>query len=230
MKRYFIYLSLIAAMMVQSCITINTTPREDTKQEPAVEQTVEAEAEAAEAEAAVERVYACGYDGFVSIRETASYKGTKLGNFDNGPDGAVLLEDLGEWMKIEYYGIVGYVTSFYVQDTPSEPYNGRLTPDDLAGVWAYEGGNILFLYDNGTWDFGYNYATEKGTYVMQNGSLKLDDDWVIKVDEASKTLEGYHRCGFVDNYDEDGYDYGCITRADFKARGKALLKELRNNK
>ena len=80
MKRYFIYLSLIAAMMVQSCITINTTPKEDAKQEPAVEQTVEAEATAeAEAEpvANVERVYACGYDGYVSIRETASYKGTK---------------------------------------------------------------------------------------------------------------------------------------------------------
>ena len=229
MKRYFIYLSLIAAMMVQSCITINTTPREDAKQEPAVEQTVEAEATAG-AEAAVERVYACGYDGYVSIRETASYKGTKLGNFDNGPDGAVLLEDLGEWMKIEYYGIVGYVTSFYVQDTPSEPYKGRLTPDDLAGVWAGNGGFVLFIFDNGTWEYGYDNAAQKGTYVMQNGSLKLDDDWVIKVDEASKTLEGFQRFGFVNNYEEDGGGYGCITRADFKAAGKALLKELRNNK
>lgn len=55
-------------------------------------------------------VYSNAYDGFVNMRQTASYKAAKVGEFKNGT-GAVMLENLGEWMKIEVSGIVGYVPS-----------------------------------------------------------------------------------------------------------------------
>ena len=95
------------------------------------------------------RVYSNAYDGFVNIRQSPSSKAPILGVLKNGPDGAILLGAEGEWKKIDYNGIVGYVYEKYVQDTPTEVYeywgllrkdasNYQFTENDLSLLTAKE--------------------------------------------------------------------------------------------
>ncbi|MBR4147094.1 MAG: SH3 domain-containing protein [Bacteroidales bacterium] len=119
------------------------------------------------------RVYACAYDAYVNIRETPKAQAPILGVFKNGPEGAVLLGTEGEWTKIDCNGIVGYVFSKYLQDTPTVAYTGEATLDDIAGV--YFGGEFggMYIWDDGTWDGGYNDLTYSGTWILQNNEVKL---------------------------------------------------------
>lgn len=101
---------------------------------------------------------------------------------------------------------------------------------------------MLYLYNNGTWELGYEWAFAKGTYVMQNDGILLTTKWIlpetgvtnvgetrlIEFDVAGKTLVGWWRSSFEDNYPEECVDYSCCTRADFIKRGKSLLKGFRN--
>lgn len=64
------------------------------------------------------KVYAVAYDGFVNIRRAPNKKARILGVLKNGPEGALWLGVENGWVKIDYNGIVGYVYSKYVQDTP----------------------------------------------------------------------------------------------------------------
>lgn len=68
------------------------------------------------------KVYANAYDGFVNIRQAPQNKTPVLGVLRNGPKGAILLGIEGDWTKINCNGIVGYVLSKYVQDTPTKEY------------------------------------------------------------------------------------------------------------
>ena len=68
------------------------------------------------------KVYANAYDGFVNIRQAPQNKTPVLGVLRNGPEGAILLGIEGDWTKINCNGIVGYVLSKYVQDTPTKEY------------------------------------------------------------------------------------------------------------
>lgn len=71
------------------------------------------------------RVYSNAYDGFVNIRQKPQGKAPILGVLRNGPEGAVLLGAEGEWKKVDCNGIVGYVYEKYVQDTPTEVFQGE---------------------------------------------------------------------------------------------------------
>ena len=119
------------------------------------------------------RVYACAYDAYVNIREKPDYKAPILGVFRNGPDGAILLGTEGDWTKIDCNGIVGYVFSQYVQNTPTVAYIGTATIDDIAGLYYAPGGYGMYLWDDGTWESGYNDPTEGGKYILQNNEVKL---------------------------------------------------------
>lgn len=134
------------------------------------------------------RVYANAFDAFVNIREKPEAKAPILGVFRNGPEGAVLLGIEGEWTKIDCDGIVGYVLSKYVQDTPTVAYTGSATIDDIAGVY-YKDGYGMYLWYDGTWESGSNnddyyqvdpsllenmgtiYAS--GQYSLQNNEVNL---------------------------------------------------------
>lgn len=118
------------------------------------------------------RVYACAYDGFVSIREEGSSRGAIIGSFKNGPEGAVLLEKGVEWTKIDCNGIVGYVNTKYIQDTPTIAYTGTATIDDIAGMYGADG-YCLFLYFDGNYEVGYDWAFEYGKFIFQNNEVLL---------------------------------------------------------
>ena len=79
-------------------------------EEPEIEEPEEEEPQAEEG-----KVYSFGFDGFTNMREGPSFSNKVIGKFMNGPDGATLLEDLGDWLQIEYNGIVGYVPSAFLR-------------------------------------------------------------------------------------------------------------------
>ena len=129
---------------------------------------VESNVEAISSRASGQHVYSCAYDGFVNMRDAASYSAAKIGEFRNGPEGAILLDEVGGWVKIDVNGLVGFVPSKYVREKPTVAYTGNITIDWLEGMWSSPGGYITNIFNNGTYEHGYDYPTERGKYIMQN--------------------------------------------------------------
>lgn len=122
------------------------------------------------------KVYSCAYEGYVNMRPGPSYEAPKLTiKFKNGSTGAVLIQNLGEWMKIDYNGKEAYIPSRFVQDEPTVAYTGNATASEIAGVWNVRGPyNIINIYDNGYWmAFGNYFPLAYGYYIMQNNEVKL---------------------------------------------------------
>lgn len=189
----------------------------------------------------VRRVYSCAFDGFLNIRKEASTSAEKIGKFNNGPDGAILLEELGEWIKIDVSGVVGYVQSKYVQDSPTIAYTGKADANWIEGEWSDEN-FILRVYNNGTFEWGYDYMTCHGKYIMQNNAIKFIPTWVEEdLDGFDETLEikmsadmlgEYKRLSFLpENASwEEVEESGLNKKSDFRKRGKELLGKVDNEK
>jgi hypothetical protein len=187
------------------------------------------------------RVYSCAYDGFVNIHQGPSYSAANIGRFRNGPDGAILLEDLGEWMKIDVNGIIGYVVSRYVQNTPTVAYYGSVDVNWLEGVWK-DGAGVLEIFNNGTYRWYLELGGQVGTWILQNNEVKftlVHEDagfelgsvfaQTLPIYESSAKLGDFRKYRFyssseVDNY--RGVGSGAYTKTEFRNAGKAVLKEV----
>ena len=145
------------------------------------------------------KVYACAYDGYAALRSKPSSKAQKIGELRNGPKGAILLNDLGKWVKVNVDGTVGYVYSEYIQYTPTIPYTGDVELDWITGVW-HSGFQSVVIFDNGYWEGLSGWIHSKGYYIMQNNEVKLvtviargaetNYKWV-KADSKSKAWTQY---------------------------------------
>lgn len=186
------------------------------------------------------RIYSCAFDGFVNMREEPSFSAKKVGKFNNGPEGAVLLEHLGEWVKIDASGTIGYVPTKYTQETPTIAYTGDVSVDWIEGIWK-QGGTSLKIYNNGTWEKGYDFEQARGKYILQNNEIKFmttrsHDEMafneVLPINREENRLGDYERGDFLtpEEYEEmseeDGYDYGSVSKEEFRAAGKQLLEEI----
>lgn len=122
-----------------------------------------------------DRVYCCAYDGYVNMRQTPSQQAAKVGKFKNGPTGAILIQNYGDWMQIDNNGTRGYVPSRYVQDEPTVAYVGSATARDISGIWIVRGPyNVYNIYDNGYWmAYGNHFPIAFGYYIMQKNEIKL---------------------------------------------------------
>lgn len=123
-------------------------------------------------------VYACAYDGYVNIRQTASSRAPIVGKFRNGPNGAEYLGEEGAWTYINCDGVVGYVYSKYVQRTPTVSYTGSASADWLEGIWYdCESTARYYFYNNGYYYYqpsceGFDFE-DYGRYVMQDNEVVL---------------------------------------------------------
>ena len=198
-------------------------------------------------------VYSYGYDGFVNMRAQPTTKSAKVGRFNNGPEGAVLLQDLGTWKKIDLNGVVGYVLSKYLVDTATVPYTGRVDVNWVTGVW-YINGYGFMISANGYWESGYNNATRCGYYIMQNNEVKLvtvlelDDPYSTKwryrgakglpsdvgetfaINQRAGTLGGGYKTSFLTGNETaeelEGIDWCCVTKAQFKQSGRGVAQQV----
>ena len=85
------------------------------------------------------RVYANSYDGFLNIRTGPSMRYDAIGQFWNGPDGAIYLDTASNgWIKINLNGIIGWVNGNYISYTPTPSY---VAPHSyyMVEVDAYDG-------------------------------------------------------------------------------------------
>ena len=239
----------VSVLLTTVFCVILVRSKEDCKKETDVE--FNTDVEVVSSRMSGQRVYSCAYDGFTNIREDSSFSAKVIGQFRNGPEGAILLEDLGEWMRIDIAGQIGYVVSKYVRDTPSVAYTGDITVDWIEGIWVSDDGFVLLIFNNGTWERGYDYASVYGKYLLQNKnelvltpvweldavdfswvSAKDEDIRVVKINKAKKLLEysgtDYHKDEYVSQKDEEYYEYGCLTKSEFKSKGKELLQLIEN--
>ena len=213
-------------------------------QEPAAEEVKNVE----ETQKELYRVYSCAYDGFVNMREQPSFSADKCGVFKNGPEGAALLEDLEDWLKIRLDdGLIGYVPAKFVQDDPTVEYTGNVTVDWIEGCWSSDSGFRLMVFKNGTWEYGYEEINCCGRYIMQNNQIKFTTLWksspdissfneILEIDESSDKLGSYSRICFIDPEEkkraemEDEFfywEYGHgMTKEEFKEAGNIMLQQL----
>ena len=199
-----------------------------------------------------EKVYSCAYDGFVYMRQTASFNAAKVGKFKNGPTGATLISNLGEWMEINYNGVRGYVPSRFVQDEPTVAYTGSATVNDITGMWYVGFFGPLSIYNNGYWSlFGNYFDVAYGYYILQNNEIKLiavkeispnhfdengELEYLIVRKEYSiidiSTFNNENRVDFLTGYESDeemeGVDPALCTRAEFMEYGKWVKDDLRD--
>lgn len=197
------------------------------------------------------KVYSCAYDGYINIRQQPSAQSAKLGQFRNGPEGAILLEDLGTWIKIKCGNITGYVVKRHTQETPTIAYNGNVTADWLQGVWPLDW-YIYCIYNNGYWESGYNFTFLRGSYILQNNEIKLVAEWRLKdadpwadiwekvdpndpnrvmifqIDEQMGTINNKSKSPYY-NVDDECKDYpGFTSLTLLQQSGKRLAEFMRN--
>jgi hypothetical protein len=97
-------------------------------------------------------VYADSYDGYLNIRATPSSKGTIVGKFRNGPQGAIKLGVSGNWMEIDYNGVVGFVLKKSVVTYPTKAVTVDVDEKWLAGPWYPSHRNFAYvIFSNGTY-------------------------------------------------------------------------------
>ena len=199
-----------------------------------------------------EKVYSCAHDGFVYMRQTASFNATKVGKFKNGPTGATLISNLGEWMEINYNGVRGYVPSRFVQDEPTVAYTGSATVNDITGMWCAGFFGPLSIYNNGYWALFANYIyVAYGYYILQDNEIKLiavkeispnhffENGELVYITERREYSIKYisiftneNRVDFLTGYESDeemeGVDPALCTRAEFMEYGKWVKDNLRD--
>lgn len=169
-------------------------------------------------------VYCCAYDGFVNIREVPSMKGRIVGKFRNGPHGAVLLSNEGEWTKIDIDGIVGFVASKYVCKEPTVAVDDGIDLTWLEGLWEdldakIEGSDFilymgLLIFDNGEYaEYNMNFNEGSfvafGSYKLEGHSLVLnkkrdlvnsedcDETIVLDLNPSNKAIQGYKKVRYL---------------------------------
>ena len=130
MKKTFLFAATM--LFAVSCVQVVVPAEKGAEAEEATAEAVEAVEEVAE----VPKVYSNAYDGYLNVRAEPSTKAQILGRLNNGPEGAELLGVDGKWTKVRVNGVEGYVSSAYVQSTPTQPV--YLDANAILGEWIYD--------------------------------------------------------------------------------------------
>lgn len=190
------------------------------------------------------RVYSCAFDGYVNIRKAASSSSEKIGKFNNGPEGAVLLEELGDWVKVDVSGVVGYVPSKYVQEIPTVAYTGKADANWVEGkwgtgdVWSFD--NRVEVYNNGA--YRYWHDSEEacyGKWILQDNAIKFIPTWVydgmpvldttLEIKMGADMLGEYKRIPFEREFwdeDKDEIVTSDMEVSAFRKYGRELLRRV----
>ena len=164
------------------------------------------------------KVYSDSYDGFVSIRATASSKGEVVGKFKNGPRPAYVLGQQEQWLEIYYDGVRGFVYEKYTTLEPTVEVTVNVDGDWLEGIYGFNGYTAYLIFDNGTYTYEQEYGTIcmgkyrlEGNEIVLTPVLHLMPDLPCEVERhpinvAEKTLGGMGRSAFgvIDPNDEEG--------------------------
>lgn len=120
------------------------------------------------------KIYADSFDGFVNMRSLPSSKGNIVGKFRNGQVPGYAIKQEGNWIKIYYKGLTGYVYKKYTTSKPTIEVTVDVEGSWIEGLWGNNGYTVYMFFDNGT----YEYRTDKwdtliGTYRLAGNSIVL---------------------------------------------------------
>lgn len=136
-------------------------------------------AEEPEPEIEVPMVYANSYDGYLNVRAQPTTRSQVLGTLRNGPEGAVLLGVEGKWSKVRVNGVEGYVSSAYVQSTPTQPVyiNASAVVGHFGSIDSIIGYEWIYsIESNGKYTFG---EYESGECDEESGRWYLSGTSII---------------------------------------------------
>lgn len=210
MKRLLLFATTM--LLAVSCIKVVLPTKKGAEAEEAAtvtEAVVEAvEAVEAVAEVVLPKVYSNAYDGYLNVRAQPTTKSQVVGKLNNGPEGAELLGVEGKWSKVRVNGVEGYVSSAYVQSTPTQPVYINASAvvghfgmiDSIIGYeWIYS------INSNGKYTFGeYDSGEcdeESGKWYLSGTSIIFKSTTgstrTFKVDaQGGRLIDGddvYHR-------------------------------------
>lgn len=133
----------------------------------------------AEENVVVPMVYSNSYDGYLNVRAQPTTKSQVLGTLRNGPEGAVLLGVEGKWSKVRVNGVEGYVSSAYVQSTPTQPVyiNASAVVGHFGSIDSIIGYEWIYsIESNGKYTFG---EYESGECDEESGKWYLSGTSII---------------------------------------------------
>lgn len=120
-------------------------------------------------------VYSNCYDGYLNVRAQPTTQSQILARLNNGPDGAELLGVEGKWSKVRVNGVVGYVSSNYLQSTPTDPV--YIDASAVVGDWIGDCSGVLKVKSNGKFEhtFGFSAMSETvgGSWHLSRKSIVL---------------------------------------------------------
>ena len=126
--------------------------------------------------AAGPKVYSNCYDGYLNVRAQPTTQSQILARLNNGPDGAELLGVEGSWSKVRVNGVVGYVSSKYLQSTPTDPV--YIDASAVVGDWLGDCSGVLTIKSNGKFEHTFGFSptmsyTEGGTWHLSHKNVVL---------------------------------------------------------
>jgi hypothetical protein len=122
------------------------------------------------------RVYSNCYDGYLNVRAQPTSKSQILARLNNGSEGAELLGVEGNWSKVRVNGVVGYVSSKYLQSTPTDPV--YIDASAVVGEWLGDCSGVLKIKSNGKFEHTFGFSptmsyTEGGTWHLSHKNVVL---------------------------------------------------------
>lgn len=139
------------------------------------------------------RVYSNAYDGFVNVREAPTTKSAILGKLRNGEDYLVQVAVEGNWIAVQWHGMIGYVNKSMVGNNPWNPVYHEVSADEIAG-WYYFDSDDVLIFNNGKFarvggsEYGY-VEYEYGTWKFEGTEIVLKTKFVT---EAGRGWGGHH--------------------------------------
>lgn len=174
------------------------------------------------------KIYSDSFDGYLNIRSTPSAKGNIVGTFRNGQVPGYTIKQEGNWIKIYYEGVTGYVYKKHTSSEPTIEVTVNVDGSWLQGLWEDEDCGVYMLFDNGTyaWDTGYD-ETIMGTYRLAGNSVVLTPVMYKQLIRAPYGGEYVEDVGYMEDSDSESFvidvsshEIGGMKRKEFDPTGE----------
>lgn len=200
------------------------------------------------------KIYANSFDGFLNIRTAPSTNGKIVGEFRNGEIPGYVIKQEGNWAKIYYQDVTGYVYMKNTTSTPTVAVTLDIDGEWMTGIWGYDDYEEVYMFfDNGTylWRTGEFGEILIGTYRLAGNSVVLtpfvykelirvpipgggytedvgfvdeSEPTTFVIDTEEGTIEGMNRMEFA----SPGDDYGNYLTYEQFLKEKASVKAALN--
>ena len=150
------------------------------------------------------KIYANSFDGYLNMRTAPSTSAKIVGAFRNGEMPGYVIKQEGNWVKIYYQGVIGYVYKKNTSSSPTVAVTVDVDTDWLQGVWIDEemGYDVYMFFGNGTYELRtVGYDIEMGTYRFAGKSVVLTP-FVYKGRTWEETGETVHVTVYEDKIAE----------------------------